>query len=82
LSTNSGGPFDLAFLDPPYRCNLLALALESLRGGGWLAPGGLVVAEHAIEEPPPQSPNFSTLDCRSYGDTAVGFLRLESGNRS
>lgn len=80
LSANSGGPFDLAFLDPPYRLALLPPALESLRDGGWLAPGALVVMEHAIEESPPQSPGFHTLDFRSYGDTAVAFLRPRSGN--
>jgi 16S rRNA (guanine966-N2)-methyltransferase len=78
LSTNSGGPFELAFLDPPYRQALLLPALDSLRDGGWLAPGALVVAEQAIEGSPPQSPHFRMLDCRSYGDTAVVFLLLEN----
>ena len=34
LAAGAGGPFDLVFLDPPYRKNLLAPALASLREGG------------------------------------------------
>src|ERR1700750_604830 len=36
-------PFTLAFLDPPYGKGLAEKSLTSLRDGGWLAPGGLVV---------------------------------------
>ena len=82
LSNNSGGPFDLAFLDPPYRRSLLLPALESLRDGVWLAPAALLVAEYAIDEQLPRSPDFHTLDVRSYGDTAVEFLRVGSHDRS
>jgi 16S rRNA (guanine966-N2)-methyltransferase len=79
LSANSGGPFDLAFLDPPYRYNLLEPALQSLRNGAWLAPHALIVAEYHIDEEPPESGGFEKLDARRYGDTSVLFLRLRSG---
>src|SRR5882672_2372249 len=42
--------FDLAFLDPPYRKNLLSPALAGLRSGGWLTSPALVVAEMAEDE--------------------------------
>ncbi len=35
-------PFDLAFLDPPYRKGLIAPALTGLASGGWLNPNALV----------------------------------------
>jgi len=76
FSANSGGPFDLAFLDPPYRRNLLAPALRALRDGGWLAPDVVVVAEHAVDEPMPDCDGFESLDARNYGDTSVRFLSL------
>src|SRR6476619_3101813 len=40
-------PFSLAFLDPPYAKKLAEKALNSLRDGGWLTPGALLVVEEA-----------------------------------
>ncbi len=70
-----GEAFTLAFLDPPYGRGLAPLALESLRDGGWLAPGALAIveeAESASFEPPG---GFETIERRAYGDTQVLFLR-------
>ena len=79
LSVNSGGPFDLAILDPPYKHNLVELALNALRSGEWLTADALVVAEHHIDELVPESEGFEALDTRAYGDTAIAFLRARSG---
>lgn len=76
IPPGAGGPFDLAFLDPPYRKNLVEPALVSLREGGWLAPSALLVIEHALDETIGESSGFETLDRRSYGDTAVEFFRF------
>src|SRR3979409_2148483 len=38
-------PFALVFLDPPYRMKLAQKALGSLRDGGWLTTGTLLVVE-------------------------------------
>lgn len=78
LSANSGGPFELAVLDPPYRLNLLGPTLDALRSGGWLAADAVVVAEYHVDESLPQSAGFETLDVRSYGDTCVAFLRTRT----
>ena len=40
-------PFSLVFLDPPYRMKLAEKALASLRDGGWLTPGALLLVEEA-----------------------------------
>ena len=74
IAAGAGGPFDLVFLDPPYRKGLIALALASLRGGGWLADGALLVAEIAEDEDIPSTDGFTRLDERVYGDTRVLFL--------
>jgi 16S rRNA (guanine966-N2)-methyltransferase len=66
--------FDLAFLDPPYRKNLLAPALASLRAGNWLAPHAIVVAETAEDEHVPPTDGLALLDDRVYGDTRVTIL--------
>jgi 16S rRNA (guanine966-N2)-methyltransferase len=74
MPPGSGGPFDLAFLDPPYRKNLISPALAALAEGGWLADKALLVVETAEDEPP-AAPGYSMLDTRLYGDTRLTFLR-------
>ena len=74
LAAGAGGPFDLVFLDPPYRKGLIAPALKSLRDGGWLARGAILVAEVAEDEDIPPPDGFTRLDERVYGDTRVLFL--------
>jgi 16S rRNA (guanine966-N2)-methyltransferase len=76
IPAGSGGPFDLVFLDPPYRQNLIAPALASLREGGWLAPGAVIVVESAADEEALAAPaGFENLDERIYGETRVTFMR-------
>jgi 16S rRNA (guanine966-N2)-methyltransferase len=72
----AGGPFSLAFLDPPYRKDLIAPTLASLRDGGWLAPGAVLVAETAADENIPTVDGFTPQAERLYGDTKVAFLIL------
>jgi len=68
-------PFDLAFLDPPYRKGLIAPALKGLLVGGWLNPNALIVAEAAEDEAIPVVEGFEILDDRVYGDTRIAFLQ-------
>ena len=69
-------PFGLAFLDPPYARGLGETALETLKSGGWLAPGALVVFERGSSEPAPEAPGFDVLDERRYGAARTWFLKL------
>ena len=69
----AGGPFNLVFLDPPYRKGLVPRAMKSLKDGGWLVPQALVVAETEAMEPL-EAPGFTLVDDRDYGDTRVRFL--------
>ena len=75
MSAGAGGPFDLAFLDPPYRGNAIVPALESLRGGGWLSPSALIVVEMAQDEPAPAAGGFEILDDRTHGETRIAVMR-------
>ncbi len=68
-------PFDLAFLDPPYRTGLGAAALAAALAGGWLAEDALAVLETASDEPEPTLPGFAVADDRRYGETRVRVLR-------
>ena len=68
-------PFDLAFLDPPYRKGLLAPALKGLVAGGWLNANALIIAEAAEDEAMPVIDGLEILDDRVYGDTRLAFMR-------
>lgn len=76
MPPNAGGPFDLVFLDPPYRKGLVELALVSAREGKWFTPNALVVAEMAAGEGFAVPEGFVVLDERAYGDTRVVVLTL------
>lgn len=76
LSAGAGGPFDLVFFDPPYRQDLIAPALKSLRAGGWLTKQALLVTETAKGESF-DTDGFTQLDRRDYGDTDVAFISPE-----
>src|SRR5947209_9691845 len=67
-------PFSLVFLDPPYRMKLAEKALVSLREGGWLAAGALLVVEEAKAAQFAAPEGFQELERRVYDDTGVGFL--------
>jgi 16S rRNA (guanine966-N2)-methyltransferase len=69
-------PFDLAFLDPPYRKGLIAPTLTGLASGGWLNPNALIIAEAAEDETMPVVDGYEMLDDRVYGDTRIAFMRL------
>ena len=70
---SAGGPFDLVFLDPPYRQGLAGPALSALRDGDWLTPGARIVIEQAKDEPAVSGDGYEEIDHRLYGETAFGF---------
>ena len=71
LGAGAGGPFELAFLDAPYRKGLTEKALASLASGGWLAPNAIAIAETAPDEQIAMPTGFTLLERREYGETAV-----------
>ena len=73
IGPSAGGPFELVFLDPPYRKEMIPKALASLKHGGWLADKALLVAETDVHEPL-DAPCYTLLDERDYGETRVRFL--------
>ena len=68
-------PFSLVFLDPPYAKGLAANALASLRDGGWLMPGALLVVEEAKAAAFAPPEGFEELERRVYDDTEFVFLK-------
>ncbi|MEO0879701.1 MAG: 16S rRNA (guanine(966)-N(2))-methyltransferase RsmD [Pseudomonadota bacterium] len=80
MPASAGGPFALAFLDPPYRKNLAPPALRDLAHHGWLAPDAVVVLEQARDEVQSGAhgdvESFEQIDQRTYGDTHFSLLRF------
>jgi 16S rRNA (guanine966-N2)-methyltransferase len=68
-------PFSLVFLDPPYRMQLGEKALASLRDGGWLSSGALLLIEEAKAAEFAAPEGFEQLERRIYDDTELVFLR-------
>ena len=68
-------PFSLVFLVPPYRMELADKAVASLRDGGWLTPGALLVVEEAKVASFAAPEGFEELERRAYDDTEFVFLR-------
>jgi 16S rRNA (guanine966-N2)-methyltransferase len=68
-------PFSMVFLDPPYGKGLAEKALASLRDGGWLTPGALLVVEEAKAAQFATPEGFEELERRAYDDTEFVFLK-------
>jgi 16S rRNA (guanine966-N2)-methyltransferase len=67
-------PFDLVFLDPPYRSSLALPALAGLQGG-WLAQDARIVVELAAKDRLDSPDGFSVEEERRYGAAKFLFLR-------
>jgi 16S rRNA (guanine966-N2)-methyltransferase len=63
------------FLDPPYAKGLADKALASLRDGGWLTSGALLVVEEAKAAAFAAPHGFEELERRAYDDTVFVFLK-------
>jgi len=74
----AGGPFGLAFLDPPYGQNLAGATLASLVAGRWLEHDALCVVEEAAKAGIAATAGLALVDERIYGDTRIAILRRES----
>jgi 16S rRNA (guanine966-N2)-methyltransferase len=75
---DSGGPFDLVFLDPPYADeDAYRRSLEGLMGGSFLAPEALVVCERARRAKLAAWPEFLREEAeKRHGDCVLHFLRV------
>jgi 16S rRNA (guanine966-N2)-methyltransferase len=76
--TIAGAPFSLLFLDPPYRIDESEVRglVDDLHGSGSLAPGALIVWEHASDSAPELGESFEDIGRKTYGSTHVSWYRL------
>lgn len=75
LGDNTGTPYDLVFLDPPYGKSLGQKAVEAAQAGNWLAEEALLVWEENTPMPAPAG--FTLQDTRKYGDTHISLMRQD-----
>lgn len=68
-------PFRLLFADPPYGRGLGEKALDAALDGGWLAKDAVCVLEERADIEIALPPALVLLDSRTYGDTAIHFIR-------
>lgn len=74
--------FDLIFLDPPYAKGLVSKALLEFAKADILKPSGMVVAEYGRkEEIPSHVWKLHQVREERYGDTVLGFYKLEEENK-
>ena len=76
-SAPAGGPFALAFLDPPYGQGLAEPALASLLAGGWLEPNALCVVEEDAKMDVAAPSGLARVDERVYGDTRIAIFQRD-----
>jgi 16S rRNA (guanine(966)-N(2))-methyltransferase RsmD len=75
------GPYDIIFLDPPYKMDLAPL-LAQIAGAGTLKPQGVVVAEHFKKQRSPERAGELELYREAvYGDTVLAFYGIASGRQ-
>ena len=67
--------FNLVFIDPPYRQNLIRSTLFNLAKSQCLQNGACIAIEHSPQEPIEEHlERFKISDQRQYGKTLVSFL--------
>ena len=75
---NPTEPYDLVFLDPPYDrpAASVAAVVADLVGGGWAAPGALVVVERGSRDPAWVWPDgVDAVQERRYGEATLWYGR-------
>jgi 16S rRNA (guanine966-N2)-methyltransferase len=70
--------FDLVFVDPPYRKEIIPHVLTALSGSGILSGQALVVTESSKNDRlPERAENLLLSDSRTYGETKVDIYKSE-----
>lgn len=64
-------PYNLIFLDPPYRRNYAQACINAIANGMWLASGGILVAELEKELEIVSPAGFTAEEIRTFGQTNI-----------
>ena len=70
---NPEQPYDLVFVDPPYRKSLGEAAVRSALASNWISDNALIVLEEGEQKSALKG--FKLEDIRRYGDTILHFFK-------
>ena len=74
-----GGPFDVVFLDPPFRENALAELCRLLADSSLLAPGALVYLEDERSRAEPEVPHgWPVVKARHAGQVRYSLVETDT----
>jgi len=77
-----GKPFDVVFIDPPYRMENTGEMCAKLMDMNLLSDAFLILVEHRRGMPPLLDLRFEAYDLRRYGDTEITFVRRARGREA
>lgn len=78
LEAGAGGPFEVVFLDPPFRDHILGECAARLEQSRLLSPGALIYIESDRRDPPVQLPaHWRVTRQRIAGQVAFRLCRSE-----
>ncbi len=81
LSERQRAPFDIVFMDPPFRQGWLEKLFALLESGQWLKPQGWVYVEHESElATPPVPAGWQLHRQKTAGQVAYSLYRVDSGD--
>jgi 16S rRNA (guanine966-N2)-methyltransferase len=76
---NAANPFDVAFLDPPFKTNALAEYVPMLAAGNWIKPGGFIYLENErAAGAPALPPQWELLKSKSAGEVGYHLARIKA----
>lgn len=78
---NPEEPYDLIFLDPPYRITYWSTLLNKIKSDSWLQDNGLIIVETS-KTTELKHPGFTELFNRTYGIVKIMILKRESNNEN
>lgn len=83
LAQRHRDPFDVVFMDPPFRQGWLERILPALYQQGWIKPGGWVYLEHESESTTPPAPDDWQLHRqKTAGQVTYCLYRVAAGPES
>ena len=81
-AATADAPYDVVFIDPPYRMENTGEMCAALKDKGLLGDAFLILVEHRRGMAPLLDGRFEAYDLRRYGDTEITFVRRAQDRRT